>query len=194
MSPRNYSRQYGKRQYARGTVVKGPDLLGPHTYRPYVCLSTTSPPFRDEEAVYAAITTTRRSEAIPLTDDDFTTGSLPRESYVNPTDYCILLPVNARTVQRSPVIRYNNPYRGRSSRSNTPISTTSKDSLRNPPPIPSPVRRPHISARWSDRKSGTRLATGLNGVCGTAALGGSGGARQNGFGWVLTAGGDTGRA
>lgn len=70
--------------YPRGAVVKGPDLLGPHEHRPYVCLSTDSPPFRDEEAVYTVVTTTRRSEAIPLGVDDFATGSLPRESYVNP--------------------------------------------------------------------------------------------------------------
>ncbi|ERJ05179.1 PemK-like protein [Halorhabdus tiamatea SARL4B] len=73
-----------ERQYARGTVVKGPDLLGSHEYRPYVCLSTDTPPFRDEEAVYAVVTTTRRSAAIPLADTDFTSGGLPRESYVNP--------------------------------------------------------------------------------------------------------------
>ena len=72
------------RAYSRGAVVKGPDLFGPHTHRPYVCLSTDSPPFRDEEAVYAAVTTTRRPEAIPLTDKEFTRGGLPRESYVNP--------------------------------------------------------------------------------------------------------------
>lgn len=71
-------------RYARGAVVKGPDLLGPHEYRPYVCLSTDSPPFRDEEAVYSVVTTTRRSKAIPLDVDDFATGSLPRKSYVNP--------------------------------------------------------------------------------------------------------------
>ncbi len=60
------------------------DLLGPHDYRPYVCLSTEHPPFRDEEAVYAVVTTTRRSAAIPLATTDFTSGGLPRESYVNP--------------------------------------------------------------------------------------------------------------
>jgi mRNA interferase MazF len=70
--------------YERGTVVKGPDLLGPHDHRPYVCLSTTDPPFRDEEAVYAVVTTTRRSAAIPLAAADFTSGGLERESYVNP--------------------------------------------------------------------------------------------------------------
>lgn len=72
------------RPYARRTVVKGPDLLGPHDYRPYVCLSSEEPPFRDEEAVYAVVTTTRRSAAIPLAGTAFRSGGLPRESYVNP--------------------------------------------------------------------------------------------------------------
>jgi mRNA-degrading endonuclease toxin of MazEF toxin-antitoxin module len=70
--------------YARGAVVKEPDLFADHDYRPYVCLSDDTHPFRDEEALYAAVTTTRRAVAIPLTDDDFAAGGLPRESYVNP--------------------------------------------------------------------------------------------------------------
>ncbi|MBP1923961.1 mRNA-degrading endonuclease toxin of MazEF toxin-antitoxin module [Halorubrum alkaliphilum] len=70
--------------YTRGTVVKGPDLLAEHNYRPYVCLTDDSHPFSEEEALYAAVTTTRRAVAIPLGDDDFVSGSLPRESYVNP--------------------------------------------------------------------------------------------------------------
>jgi hypothetical protein len=70
--------------YVRGTVVKGPDLFAGYDYRPYVCLSDDSHPFSDEEALHAAVTTTHRSVAIPLTDDDFRTGGLPRESYVNP--------------------------------------------------------------------------------------------------------------
>ncbi len=65
-------------------MVKGPDLFADYDYRPYVCLSDDTHPFSDEEALYAAVTTTRRAVAIPLTDDDFTTGGLPRESYVNP--------------------------------------------------------------------------------------------------------------
>ena len=60
---------------ARGTVVKGPDLFGPHSYRPYVCLSGESHPFGDEEALYTPVTTTRRSLAISLTDSDFSTGA-----------------------------------------------------------------------------------------------------------------------
>lgn len=70
--------------YPRGTVVKGPDLFSDASFRPYLCLSDNSHPFADEEALYAAITTTRRAVAIPLTDADFVSGGLPRESYVNP--------------------------------------------------------------------------------------------------------------
>ena len=70
--------------YERGVVLKGPDLFADADYRPYVCLSDDSYPFGDEEALYAAITTTERDAAIRLTADDFTVGGLPRESYVNP--------------------------------------------------------------------------------------------------------------
>lgn len=70
--------------YSRGAVVKGPDLFADHDYRPYVCLSDERHPFRDEEALYAAVTTTRRSVAIPLSESDFESGGLPRDSYVNP--------------------------------------------------------------------------------------------------------------
>ena len=71
-------------EYTRGAVVKGPDLFADHDYRPYICLSGDSHPFSDEEALYAAGTTTRRAVAIPLTDGDFVSGGLPQESYVNP--------------------------------------------------------------------------------------------------------------
>ncbi len=70
--------------YPRGAVVKGPDLFADHEYRPYVRVSDETHPFSDEEALYAAVTTTRRPVAILLTDADFATGGLPRESYVNP--------------------------------------------------------------------------------------------------------------
>lgn len=65
-------------------VVKGPDLFADYDHRPYVCLSDTTHPFSDEEALYVSVTTTRRAVAIPLTDDDFRAGGLPEESYVNP--------------------------------------------------------------------------------------------------------------
>jgi mRNA-degrading endonuclease toxin of MazEF toxin-antitoxin module len=68
----------------RGAVVKGPDLFADNDFRPYVRINDDTHPFTDEEAVYVAATTTRRSAAIPLTGEDFTEGGLPRETYVNP--------------------------------------------------------------------------------------------------------------
>ncbi|MDY6775958.1 MAG: hypothetical protein SV253_07790 [Halobacteria archaeon] len=71
-------------KYTRGDVVKGPDLFADNSYRPYVCVTDSSHPFNDEEGLFVAVTTTRRSVAIPLSKDDFEDGGLPRESYVNP--------------------------------------------------------------------------------------------------------------
>jgi hypothetical protein len=41
-------------EYARGTVVKGPDLFAYHDFRPYVHLSDDSHPFSTEEGFYTA--------------------------------------------------------------------------------------------------------------------------------------------
>jgi mRNA-degrading endonuclease toxin of MazEF toxin-antitoxin module len=68
----------------RGAVVRGPDLFADNEFRPYVRISDDTHPFADEEAVYVAATTTRRSAAVPLTETDFVAGGLPRETYVNP--------------------------------------------------------------------------------------------------------------
>ncbi|APE96485.1 hypothetical protein [Halodesulfurarchaeum formicicum] len=70
--------------YQRGDVLKGPDFFGASRFRPWVCVHDSAHPFGDQEGIFVAITTTRRSEAIPLTDTDFQTGGLPKTSYVNP--------------------------------------------------------------------------------------------------------------
>jgi len=70
--------------FERGTVVKGPDLFADNPWRPYVDVTDDTHPFGDEEGLYVAVTTTRRGIAIPLTEADFASGGLPRESYVNP--------------------------------------------------------------------------------------------------------------
>ena len=70
--------------YTRGDVVKAPDPFG-HPSRPFVVLSDDTHPFSDEEAIYAAITTTARSDAIPITEGDFLSGGLPDDpSYASP--------------------------------------------------------------------------------------------------------------
>ena len=71
-------------RHSRGDVVKGSDLFADNSYRPYVCVTHSSHPFSDEEGLFVAVTTTRRSAAVRLTEDDFEDGGLPRESYVSP--------------------------------------------------------------------------------------------------------------
>lgn len=74
----------GSSAYSRGAVVKGPDLFGSSSYRPWVSVNTTEHPFHTQEGLWVAVTTTGRSQAIPLGDDDFTSGGLPKTSYANP--------------------------------------------------------------------------------------------------------------
>jgi mRNA-degrading endonuclease toxin of MazEF toxin-antitoxin module len=70
--------------YNRGAVVRGPDVFGGHSYRPWIVVSDETHPFGDEEGLFVAVTTTPRRVAIPLRDSDFRRGGLPRESYANP--------------------------------------------------------------------------------------------------------------
>lgn len=70
--------------YTRGEVVRGPDLLGPHRHRPYVLISTADHPFQDEEGLWATVTTTSRSRAIPLDDEGFKSGGLDKPSFASP--------------------------------------------------------------------------------------------------------------
>lgn len=70
--------------YHRGEVVKGPDLLGPHRHRPYILISTTEHPFHGKEGIWVVVTTTERSQAIPLSEEAFESGGLERESYASP--------------------------------------------------------------------------------------------------------------
>jgi mRNA interferase MazF len=71
--------------YSRGEVVKGPNPFSADPARPYVVLSDDTHPFFQNEAIYAAITSTPRSEAIPITSNEFKSGGLPIDpSYVSP--------------------------------------------------------------------------------------------------------------
>lgn len=71
--------------YSRGDVVKAPDPFGGHPSRPYIALSDDTHPFDTEEAIYAVITRTARSDAIPITSADFLSGGLPSDpSYASP--------------------------------------------------------------------------------------------------------------
>lgn len=71
-------------EYPRGTIVKGPDVIGPHSARPWLVVSDESHPFSDEECLVVAVTTTARDRAVELSPERFVSGSLPGQSYVSP--------------------------------------------------------------------------------------------------------------
>ena len=70
--------------YPLGGVVIGRDPFGVGADRPYLIISNDTHPFHDEEYVVTVVTTTERDRAVPLTDEAFVEGSLPRESYASP--------------------------------------------------------------------------------------------------------------
>lgn len=70
--------------YSRGQIVKGPDLFGQSKFRPWLLVSDNSHPFGNQEGLWAVVTTTSRSIAVPLGSSDFESGPLSKQSYVNP--------------------------------------------------------------------------------------------------------------
>lgn len=71
-------------EYPRGTIVKGPDVIGPHQARPWMVVSDDDHPFSSEECLVVAVTTTEREIAIELSEGTFESGSLPEQSYASP--------------------------------------------------------------------------------------------------------------
>lgn len=70
--------------YPQGAVVIAPDPFGTGSERPYLLPSDDRHPFHGQEYIAAVVTTTERENAIPLEEDSFEEGSLPRQSYVSP--------------------------------------------------------------------------------------------------------------
>ena len=73
-------------KYERGDVIEAGDpFTESKPSRPFVIVNTDSHPFDGEQ--YVALTLTTRSwyeETIPLTDDDFLEGGMPKRSYLVP--------------------------------------------------------------------------------------------------------------
>ena len=68
----------------RGDVVIGPDFIGGNNKRPFVVISNEDHPFSSEECLAVLITTTERDQAIPLPEEKFEKGELPKKSYASP--------------------------------------------------------------------------------------------------------------
>lgn len=69
--------------FDRGHVVWH-DGLFRGTGRPWVVLSDDYHPFHGEEYLVAGVTTVERGDAVPLPDDAWSVGGLPRASYASP--------------------------------------------------------------------------------------------------------------
>ena len=54
------------------------------SHRQFLIVSNDTHPFHGEEYVVTVVTTTERGRAVPLTEEAFIEGSLPRESYASP--------------------------------------------------------------------------------------------------------------
>ncbi|MFC4542513.1 type II toxin-antitoxin system PemK/MazF family toxin [Halosolutus amylolyticus] len=73
-------------KYERGDVVEAGDPFNEETSsRPFAIVNTEAHPFDGDQ--YVAVTVTTRTwydETIPLTDDDFLDGGLPKRSFLVP--------------------------------------------------------------------------------------------------------------
>ncbi|WP_254542954.1 hypothetical protein [Halomarina pelagica] len=83
--------------HERGEVVWYPALFADYD-RPFLLVSTDTHPFHEEEHVGLAITTTALDDAIPIVDDDWVIGDLPKRSYVKPWNPVIVKEDTIRSV------------------------------------------------------------------------------------------------
>lgn len=85
--------------HQRGDVVWGPDpFKSTENPRPWLILNNSSHPFGDEEYMTVTLTTTPHDEAVPLSEDDWAEGGMPRQGYTSP--WSIASPKDAAVLQR----------------------------------------------------------------------------------------------
>lgn len=73
-------------QPTRGDVVRSTDpfKLGEDSQRPWLVVNTDAHPFGDEQLVAVAVSTKSYDESLALAPEVWTTGGVPRESFVSP--------------------------------------------------------------------------------------------------------------
>ena len=67
----------------RGAVIEFPALFESYS-RPYLIVSDESHPFHGNEYIGVAITTTAMEPAVPIKDDSWVRGGLPKKSFIKP--------------------------------------------------------------------------------------------------------------
>jgi hypothetical protein len=92
----------------RGAVVEYPAIFAFESYpRPYLIASGDAHPFHGEEYVGLAITTTDLDPAMPIDDDAWVHGGLPKRSFIKPWQPTLLKHddiVDAFGLLRPPVV------------------------------------------------------------------------------------------
>lgn len=70
----------------RGDVVRSTDPFkaGTDAQRPWLVLSTDAHPFNDEQCIAVAVSTKRYENSIPLPDDGWQVGGVPKTSFASP--------------------------------------------------------------------------------------------------------------
>lgn len=70
----------------RGDIVRSTDpfKLGTERQRPWLIINTDAHPFDEEQFIALAVTTKQYEPSVPLSDDVWVTGGVPRNSFVSP--------------------------------------------------------------------------------------------------------------
>lgn len=70
----------------RGDVVRSSDpfKLGTDRQRPWLVVNTDAHPFGDEQCIAVAVSTKQYAESLPLADEVWEVGGVPRESFASP--------------------------------------------------------------------------------------------------------------
>jgi mRNA-degrading endonuclease toxin of MazEF toxin-antitoxin module len=73
-------------QPERGDVVRSSDpfKLGDDRQRPWLIVNNDSHPLGDQQYIAVAISTEEYDDSLPLTDDLWEVGGVPRDSFVSP--------------------------------------------------------------------------------------------------------------
>ncbi|ADQ65975.1 hypothetical protein C499_19382 [Halogeometricum borinquense DSM 11551] len=73
-------------QPERGDVVRSSDpfKLGDDRQRPWLIVNNSTHPFGDQQYIAVAISTKGYDDSLPLTDDLWEVGGVPRDSFVSP--------------------------------------------------------------------------------------------------------------
>ena len=90
--------------HRRGDVLWGPDpFKSGESPRPWLVLNTDAHPFGDEQYMTVTLTTRPHDGTVPIEDDDWLAGGMPRDSYASP--WSIASPKHESVIRRQGRLR-----------------------------------------------------------------------------------------